>query len=116
MRRAVRVGDGWLPQGRPKMGMRAAIESMKLERAALHPDGGFDIGVNTEPIWIGDPEWEVGEHTLTGSPDAIAARLRHYRSVGASQMQVRFMSRSCDEAVEQIERFGRDVWPSVLET
>ena len=116
MRRAVRGGDGWLPQGRPKMGMRAAIEWLGAERARLHPDDpSFDIGMNTEPIWIGEPDWDAGEHTLTGSADAIAARLRSYRSVGASQMQVRFMSRSCDEAVEQIERFGREVWPSVLE-
>ncbi len=114
MRRAARVGDGWLPQGPPKMGMRAAIESLKAERVRLHgAETGFDIGMNTEPIWIGEPDWDVGEHTLSGPPEVIVARLQRYRSLGASQMQVRFVSRSRPELVEQIERFGAEVWPAV---
>ncbi len=116
MRRAARLGDGWLPQGPPKMGMRAAIDWLRSEREqALGPDAEpLDLGGFSEPIFIGDPDWDVGEWTATGSPDAVAERLRRYRALGISHLQVRFPSRSCDELVEQITRFGAEVWPQVV--
>lgn len=116
LRRAVRFGDGWLPQGRPKMGMRGAIEWLRTARRELHGDDDvFDIGINTEPIWIGEPDWEVGEHTLSGPPDAVAAGLRRYRGLDVGQLQLRFMARSAGEMCEQIKRFGAEVWPAVRE-
>lgn len=116
MRRAARLGDGWLPQGPPKMGMRAAIDWLRAEREqALGPDAApLDLGGFSEPIFIGDPDWDVGEWTATGSADAVADRLRRYRALGISHLQVRFPSRSCDELVEQIARFGAEVWPQVV--
>jgi alkanesulfonate monooxygenase SsuD/methylene tetrahydromethanopterin reductase-like flavin-dependent oxidoreductase (luciferase family) len=114
IRRAARVGDGWLPQGPPKMGMRQAIELIKTtrEQRGVDPED-FDIGLTTEPLYVGDASFELGEYTLTGSPEEIAARLRRYRKVGANQMQVRFESRSLAELLDQIERFAAEVWPLV---
>ena len=115
MRRAARLGDGWLPQGPPEMGMRGAIEFMLAERREhLGEDVPIDLGSFTEPIHIGDPTWDVGQHTLSGEPEAIAERLRRYRKLGVSHLQPRFPSRSCDELVEQVGRFGTEVWPMVL--
>ncbi len=115
MRRAARLGDGWLPQGPPKMGMRAAIELIRTERAAaLGDDVPIELGAFAEPLYLGEPTWDVGEWTLSGSTDQVAERLRRHRRLAISHLQVRFMSRSCDELVDQIERFGADVWPQVV--
>lgn len=115
MRRAARLGDGWLPQGPPKMGMRAAIDFIHAERsAALGADVPIELGGFTEPIHLGTPDWDVGEWTATGSDDEVADRLRRYRRLGISHLQVRFVTRSADELVDQIARFGADVWPLVV--
>lgn len=112
LRRAAEKGDGWLPQGPPPDGMRAAIAWLRerREQVGLDPDA-FDLGVNTEPVHLGEPTWDVGEHTLSGSSDHVAERLRRYGKLGVGQLQVRFRSRSADELVEQVERFGAEVVP-----
>jgi alkanesulfonate monooxygenase SsuD/methylene tetrahydromethanopterin reductase-like flavin-dependent oxidoreductase (luciferase family) len=114
MRRAARLGDGWLPQGPPKMGMRAALDFIRAERAEAGVEESIDLGTFTEPVHIGEPTWDVGEYTATGSPDAIAERMARYKKLGVSHLQLRFPSRSCDELVEQITRFGTEVWPQVM--
>jgi probable F420-dependent oxidoreductase len=115
MRRAARLGDGWLPQGRPEMGMRAALDFIRSERAEhVGADAPIDLGGFSEPIYVGDAGWDVGEWTATGSPEAVAERLARYRTMGLSHLQVRFPSRSAGELVEQIERFGDEVWPQVV--
>ena len=103
LRRAALLGDGWLPQGPPKMGMRAAIELLRDLRAdAFGPDEPFDLGINSEPIYVGTPSWDSGPFTLSGEPETIAARLTKYASLGANHIQVRFPARSADELVDQI--------------
>jgi probable F420-dependent oxidoreductase len=115
MRRAARLGDGWLPQGPPEMGMRKAIDFIRTEREQhLGEERPIDLGGFTEPIFIGEPDWDVGERTASGPPDAVAERLARYRGLGVSHLQVRFPSRSADELVEQIGRFGTEVWPQVI--
>lgn len=113
MRRAAELGDGWLPQGPPMGGMRAGIARIReLRRSAGLPEA-FDMGVNVEPIHIGTPGFEVPEWTLTGSPEQVAEGLSRYRRLDVNQWQLRFLGRSADEVVEQIERFGAEVWPLV---
>jgi probable F420-dependent oxidoreductase len=111
LRRAADKGDGWLPQGPPKEGMKAAIRALRERREQTRPGERIDVGVNAEPIYLGDPPFEVESWTLTGDAEAVASRLRRYRAIGVDQMQLRFRSRSCSELVDQIASFGRDVAP-----
>jgi alkanesulfonate monooxygenase SsuD/methylene tetrahydromethanopterin reductase-like flavin-dependent oxidoreductase (luciferase family) len=114
IRRAARFGDGWLPQGPPKMGMRSAIELIRTERLAAGLPEAFDMGVNTEPVHIGTPDFEVPRWTLSGSVDEVADGLRKYRRLDVNQWQLRFIGRSASEVCDQIERFGAEVWPLVM--
>ena len=111
LRRAADRGDGWLPQGPPQDGMRAGIERILRRREETRPGEPIDLGINAEPIYLGEPSFEVESWTLTGSPDHVAERLRRYRKLGVNHMQLRFRSRSADELTEQIEQFGREVAP-----
>jgi probable F420-dependent oxidoreductase len=113
MRRAATKGDGWLPQGPPKMGMKAAIQFIRDERAAVKGDAPIDLGINTESIYIGEPSFDVGEYDLTGSADKIAERFRKYGGLGINQLQIRFRSRSADELCDQIRAFGAQVGPAL---
>jgi len=89
IRRAAQRGDGWLPQGPPKEGMKAAIARIHDLRAAAGRDGPFTIGA------FGPP----------GPPEKVAASIPYFEDLGVDQVQVRFPSISCDDLVDQIERF-----------
>ncbi len=65
MRRAARLGDGWLPQGPPAMGMRKAIEFILEERRAHH---GAEVGRSTS--------------AASPSPSTSATRLGRRRAHG----------------------------------
>lgn len=114
IRRAARFGDGWLPQGPPKTGMRAAIELIRTERRAAGLPEPFDMGVNCEPIHVGVPGFEVPSWTLSGEPGEVADGLRRYRKLDVNQLQLRFLGRSASEVCDQLERFGAEVWPLVI--
>lgn len=113
LRRAAVLGDGWLPQGPPEMGMRNAIEFIRREREAAGIDPAFDLGIQAGPLYVGDLTFDAGPHAVAGGPDELAARLRKLTGLGANHIQVRFPARSAAETVEQIERFGAEVWPLV---
>ena len=111
IKRAARLGDGWLPQGPSNQEMVDALVSER-ERAG-RADEAMMIGHITPFIHVGEPKWEVGEATLTGSPASIADRILVGTARGVNQLQVRFKARSCDELCDQIAAFARDVAPLV---
>jgi len=114
IRRAARLGDGWLPQGPPSSGMRSAVETIRSERAAAGLPEAFDLGINGAPIAIGHPGDGIPDWTLTGSAEQVAEAVRRYTKVGANQIQVRFVAASPAAYVEQVECFGTEVWPLVV--
>ncbi|GAB2880514.1 LLM class F420-dependent oxidoreductase [Streptomyces deserti] len=111
VRRAALKGDGWLPQGDPRDRLPAQLARIRRLREEAGLDAPFTVGAITEPLYAGEPAWEVGRRTLTGSPDALAESLRAYRAMGVHQIQVRFRSRSRGELTDQIEAFGADIAP-----
>lgn len=115
LRRAAERGDGWLPQGVPEMGMERAIAFVRAHRAQVRGGAPIDIGMNSPWLYVGRPAFDCGPNALTGSAAELAEHLRRRKQLGVSHMGVRFRSRSCDELVEQIEAFGRDVGPLLNE-
>jgi probable F420-dependent oxidoreductase len=111
LRRAARRGDGWLPQGTPRAEMPASIAYLREERARAGREDAIDIGAITELLYVGDPTWEVGAHTLHGKPAALAESLREFAGMGVDHVQVRFRNRSLDELLDQMDAFGTEVAP-----
>lgn len=111
IRRAALLGDGWLPQGPPRMGTRAAIALIAELRAEAGLPEAFDLGVNCEPVHLGERRDGMAEWTLCGGPDEVAERLGRYPAIGINQLQVRFAAESAAEYAEQVERFGVEVAP-----
>jgi alkanesulfonate monooxygenase SsuD/methylene tetrahydromethanopterin reductase-like flavin-dependent oxidoreductase (luciferase family) len=109
LRRAARLGDGWLPQG-PADGALVTRLLDELETAG-RADVPFAIGHITPFIHVGRPKWDVGGPTVSGSPDQIVEGLLEGLPAAVNQLQVRFRCRSADECCDQIEAFGRDVAP-----
>ncbi len=111
IRRAALLGDGWLPQGPPKMGTSAAIELIRSLRAEAGLPEAFDLGVTAGPVYVGDPGFDVEPYCRTGSPDEIAAGLRKFPPKGINQLQLGFRGRDAAEVADQLERFGAEVAP-----
>ncbi len=111
VRRAAVRGDGWLPQGDRRAELPGQIGKLRRLRTAAGVDTPAVIGAITEPLYVGEPGWEVGRRTLSGAPERIAQSLREYRAMGVDQIQVRFRSRGCDELRDQMAAFGTDVAP-----
>ncbi|NBM17766.1 LLM class F420-dependent oxidoreductase [Streptomyces sp. GC420] len=111
VRRAATRGDGWLPQGDPRERLPAQIARFRELRAAAGIEDPADIGAITEPLYVGEPAWDVGHRTLSGKPEAIAESLRAYGAMGVHQIQVRFRSRSRTELADQMTAFAAEVAP-----
>ncbi|MFF3310077.1 LLM class F420-dependent oxidoreductase [Streptomyces sp. NPDC002952] len=111
VRRAAVRGDGWLPQGDPRERLPEQIARLHRLRAEAGVGEPLVVGAITEPLYVGEPAWDVGRRTLRGAPDALAESLRAYRAMGVHQIQVRFRSRSRSELLDQMAAFGADVAP-----
>lgn len=116
IRRAALLGDGWLPQGPPKMGTGAAIEFIAETRADAGLPAEFDIGVIAGSVFVGEPGRDapglvLPEHATTGSPERIAESLERFTSRGIDQLQLQFHGVDAAQMCEQIERFGAEVAP-----
>ncbi|MFL4496350.1 LLM class F420-dependent oxidoreductase [Streptomyces sp. VTCC 41912] len=111
VRRAAVRGDGWLPQGDRREQLPGQIAKVRRLREAAGVDEPIEIGAIVEPVYVGEPGWDVGRRTLVGAPERIAASLREYAAMGVQQLQVRFRSRERAELVEQVAAFGAEVGP-----
>ena len=99
-----------MPQGPVDAEAVARVRAVRDE-AGRHDR--FDVGALICATYVGDPGWDVGR-ALTGPPEKIAHVLRKFGAFGVGQVQVRFRSRSVDELVDQIERFGAEVIPLLV--
>src|SRR5688500_1058632 len=111
LRRAAERGDGWLPQGTPRAEMPDQIAFLLEHRKHTLGDEPIDLGTITEFLYVGDPGWDVGEQTLSGSPDLLVERLNEFGTMGVSHLQIRFRNRSLQELLDQMDAFHADVAP-----
>ncbi|MGR3870581.1 LLM class F420-dependent oxidoreductase [Streptomyces graminifolii] len=111
VRRAALKADGWLPQGDPRDRLPAQIERIRRLREEASIQRPFVFGAITEPLYMGEPGWEVGRRTLSGAPDLVAESLRAYGAMGVDQIQVRFRCRDRAELTDQIAAFGAGIAP-----
>jgi probable F420-dependent oxidoreductase len=102
IRRAAQRGDGWLPQGPPKEGMKAGIARLhELREVAGRADQAFVIGGLSGPLYVGEPGWDAGR-AVSGEPAQVAAFLRGLAELGVTQIQVSFASRDHHELIDQL--------------
>jgi probable F420-dependent oxidoreductase len=112
IRRAARLGDGWLPQGPAD---QSQVDLLSAERERAGRSGPFTTGTITPFLFVGAPGWELPGDTLAGSAPELAERLVDVVPPGVNQWQVRFRARSAAELCDQIAAFGEDVLPLVAE-
>jgi len=111
LRRAAERGDGWLPQGTPRAEMPASTASVLEHRKQTIGDEPIDLGAISDVFYVGEPTWDVGGRTFTGTAERIADRLNEFGAMGVSHLQIRFRNRALDELLDQMEAFHAEVAP-----
>jgi probable F420-dependent oxidoreductase len=111
LRRVAERGDGWIPQGTPRAEMQGCIDTIRAHLDEVRPGTELDLGFMSEFLYVGNPSWDTGGHSITGPPERHAASLREARTFGCNVLHLHFRSRDRHELVDQITAFGRDVAP-----
>jgi probable F420-dependent oxidoreductase len=111
LRRVAERGDGWIPQGTPREQMRESIDVIRTRAAEVRPEAVLDLGFMPGMVYVGQPDWDVGEWCISGPADKIAASLREAHDLGCTVLHLRFRSRSVDELCDQLAAFGTEVAP-----
>lgn len=113
LRRVGERGDGWLPQGSRLHELPHQYAQIRERREQAGRGQPHDLGAMARPMYLGDPDWDVGPATLTGTGDDLADRILAYHDAGADHVQIRLRSRTHAELVEQLERVGETLLPAL---
>ena len=73
LRRVAERADGWIPQGTPRKKMPESIAYLREHRDKVRPGAEPEIGVITEAMYVGEPDWEVARGTITGPPESVSS-------------------------------------------
>jgi probable F420-dependent oxidoreductase len=111
LRRAGERGDGWIPAGTPRDQMQSSVDLIRAHRDRTRPGAALDLGFMPEPLYVGDPAWEVGPRTVCGPAGRVAESLRAAHDWGCGVLHLRFRSRSSGELCDQMAAFGHEVAP-----
>jgi probable F420-dependent oxidoreductase len=111
VRRAARLGEGWLSQGDSIEALSAQIELIGETRDREGRGGAFAVNAIPPALYVGEPGWDTGRRALTGKPDRLAETLRAYTEQGVTHLQLRPRSRGLAEYLDQLEALAADVLP-----
>ncbi|MCH7837699.1 MAG: LLM class F420-dependent oxidoreductase [Chloroflexi bacterium] len=111
-RRAVELGDGWVPfevtvdELRDRLDYARALPAYDQRRAPLEvvlPAGAIEL---TAAAIDGD------RPTFSGSREQILEDVRAYAELGVTGMTVGFHASSLDEQLEKMEQFAQEIMPA----
>ena len=114
LRRVAARGDGWIPQGTPRKQLPADIEYILRHRDEVRPGAVPEIGFITETIHVGEPDFDIGPYSVSGSADKLVDSFNQLGAMGVSHLQLRFASRSAAELCDQVAAWGADVGPHLI--
>jgi probable F420-dependent oxidoreductase len=111
LRRVAERGDGWIPQGTIRKLMPESIDAIRKRRDEARPGAEIDIGFIHEALYVGEPTWDVPEHTVSGSEQRIIDKCNDMGAMGVNHLQLHFRARDLDELCDQIAAFGDRIAP-----
>ena len=77
----------------------------------MRPGAVPEIGFITETVYVGEPDFDIGKYSVSGSPQQLVDSFNELGAIGVSHLQLRFASRSASELCDQVAAFGAEVGP-----
>jgi probable F420-dependent oxidoreductase len=98
LRRAVELGDGWVPFGLPVRDMAAMLERARATDEWATRTTPLEIALQSSIL---DP---------IGDPDGTRGRLEHMEAIGTTVVETRVRNDSLEECLDQLAAL-RELWP-----
>ena len=118
LRRAARLGDGWMPIGlRPRAELEAEdlaemVDGLReMAGEAGRSEDDLDIAFSATVTF--DPAPGGPRRTLTGTAEEIGADIVLYQQVGVGHFIFSFRGKELEQMLENMERFAKEVKPQV---
>jgi probable F420-dependent oxidoreductase len=114
LRRVAERGDGWVPQGTIRKLMPESIDAIRRRRDEARPGAALDIGFIHEALYVGEPSWDLPDHTLSGSDALIIDKCNEMGAMGVNHLQLHFRARGIEELCDQVAAFGDRIGPHLV--
>ncbi|MDZ4278789.1 MAG: LLM class flavin-dependent oxidoreductase, partial [Dehalococcoidia bacterium] len=112
VRRAVELGDGWIPFQVTEEELRDRLEYARSLPAYGQRAAPLDVALPAGPVEIKGKPVDGERARLVGSGEQVRDDVRVYQQLGVTGMTAGFRAGSLDEQLEQMERFAREVMPA----
>lgn len=116
LRRAAKLGDGWHPTGaspgQVAQGVARIRELNPTKKITVSSRLSIDLNPNTPPTYQYRGRTR---YRLSGTTDAIRARLREYATAGLEHPALFFPMADISKTLAQMEQFARAVMPEFKE-
>jgi probable F420-dependent oxidoreductase len=99
LRRAVELGDGWVPFGLPVKDMAAMLERARATDEWAARRTPIEVALQSSIL---DP---------IGDPDGTRGRLEHMEEIGTTVVETRVKNDSVEECLDQLTAL-RELWPA----
>ena len=118
IKRAARLGDGWMPIGQrppatldPEEMTGMIIQLRDLTEEAGRPRDEVEVVFSSNILF--DPPSGTPNRILAGTPDKVAADLHMYQEIGVKHFILSFQGAGTDEVLKNMERFVAEVQPQL---
>ena len=112
IRRAIELGDGWLPNAADAEGLAKGIELLEITAKEMGRTELPRIAVSLpNRIRLQTPSARAGSKPLMSAAEAIA-ELKAYEVIGVDHVALGLLMPNVDVYIEQIEAFARDILPA----
>lgn len=109
VRRAVELGDGWVPWQVTPEEIRDRLEYARGLAAWGEREQPFDVAAPAGPVAVTRNAIDGERAAFTGSRKQVIEDVRAYEALGVTGLTVGFRSRSMEERLEQLEQFAREI-------
>ena len=112
VRRAVELGDGWVPFQVTFEEVQDRLIYMRTLPAYEERSAPLEVVIPSGPIELLTKPIDGGRPPFCGSRVQLLEEISAYQELGVTGMTVGFRSRSLEEHLEKLERFAREIMPA----
>ncbi len=113
-RRAVELGDGWVPFEVTSDEVRDRLDYMKTLPAYAQRSTPLEVVMPTGAVEIAAEAIDGARPPFVGSPQQLIEEIGSFERLGVTGMTVGFRSRSLGEQRERMEQFAQEIMPALM--
>ena len=113
-RRAVELGDGWIPFQVTFEEVRDRLDYMRTLPAYEERSTPLEVVIPTSPVELTAEAIDGDRPPFSGSRQQLIEEIARYRELGVTGMTVGVRARSLEEQLERLEQFAQEIMPAFV--